>query len=99
MGKFFDYGIFDIISKDPSNKKVSKVDLYVFIHSENISEEKFIEDGKCQKNLGKNVNKNWYKFIPKYNLINNSLKENAIKDYTMGIKIIEYRAKLLYQSG
>ena len=80
--------IFDIISKDPSNKKVSKVDLYVFIHSENISEGKFIEDGKCQKNLGKNVSKNWYKFIPKYNLINNSLKENSMKYFEKFLSII-----------
>ena len=80
--------IFDIISKDPSNKKVSKVDLYVFIHSENISEGKFIEDGKCHKNLGKNVNKNWYKFIPKYNLINNSLKENNMKYFEKFLLII-----------
>jgi len=80
--------IFDIISKDPSNKKVSKVDLYVFIHSENISEGKFIEDGKCQKNLGKNVNKNWYKLIPKYKLINNSLKENNMKYFEKFLLII-----------
>ena len=62
--------IFNILSKESNKNILSKSDLNGFINSSFIPEQKFIEDGKCQKNFGKNINKNWHKFIPKYDLSN-----------------------------
>ena len=73
--------IFDVITRDKAKKILSKNDLNIFIDSEIISESKFIEDGKCQKNFGKNINKNWYKYIPKYNLNNESFNLKYMNNF------------------
>ena len=65
---FYNY-IFNIVSKHPEKKLLSKKDLYFFINSEIISEEKFIQDGKIDKNFKENLRKFWYKFIPIFNKI------------------------------
>ena len=80
--------IFDVISKDPSKNKVSKNDLNNYIDSEFIPENKFIEDGKCHKNLGKNNNRNWYKYIPKYNINDNSLNFTFIERFEKLFSVI-----------
>ena len=80
--------IFDIITKDPKKKYLSKSDMIVFAHSDIIPEEKFIEDGKCQKNLGKNINKNWHKYIPKYSLSNESNNFKSMKHFEKLFSII-----------
>ena len=73
--------IFDILSKESNNNLLSKTNLNKFIDSNFIPEEKFIEDGKRQKNFGNNINKNWYKFIPKYNISNDSFNLKFMKNF------------------
>ena len=80
--------IFYILSKDSNNNKLSKNNLNQFIDSEFIPEEKFIEDGKYQKNFGKNINKNWYKFIPKYNLNNENFNMKYMNHFEKLFKVI-----------
>ena len=58
--------LFNIISKHAEKKNIFKKDLISLIHSETISEEKFISDGKIVKNFRENHKKFWYKFIPEY---------------------------------
>ena len=60
--------IFDTLSKHPEKKLLSMKDFIYFINSEIISEEKFINDGKIEKNFKENQKKFWYKFISKYNI-------------------------------
>ena len=60
--------IFDTLSKHPEKKLLSMKDFIYFINSEMISEEKFINDGKIEKNFKENQKKFWYKFISKYNI-------------------------------
>ena len=80
--------IFKILSKGNSNSLLSKNNLNLFFNSEFISEEKFIEDGKCQKNFGKNNNKNWCKYIPKYNITNDNFNLKFMKHFEKLLFII-----------
>ena len=80
--------IFDILSKESNKNILSKNDLNIFINSSFIPEQKFIEDGKCQKNFGKNINKNWQKFIPKYNLSNENYNLKFMNYFKGLFKII-----------
>ena len=59
--------IFDTLSKHPEKKLLSLKDFTYFIYSEIISKEKFINEGKVDKNFKENQKKFWYKLIPKYN--------------------------------
>ena len=76
LDNLFEYNyLFNILSKHPEKKLLSKKDFLFFIGSEIISEETFLKEGKVDKNFHKNLKKFWYKLIPKYsrkifNLIN-----------------------------
>ena len=70
----FEYNyIFNILSKHPEKKLLSKNDFLFFICSEIISEESFLKDGKVDKNFQINLKKFWYKLIPKYNIKNRKI--------------------------
>ena len=71
--------IFNILSNHPYKKLLSKKVFNVFIYSETISEEKFINDGKIENNFQENKNKFWYKFIPKFDV--NKNKFDIIDNY------------------
>ena len=60
--------IFNILSKHPEKKLLSKKDLAFFINSQTISEETFIKQGKVDQNFQKNLKKFWYKLIPKFDI-------------------------------
>ena len=67
----FEYNyIFNILSKHPEKKLLSKKDFIFFLCSEIISEETFLKEGKTDKNFQVNLKKFWYKLIPKYNIKN-----------------------------
>ena len=86
--------IFNILSKDNSNNLLSKNDLNWFVNSKFITEEKFIEDGKCKRNFGKNKNKNWYKYIPTYNITNENFNLKFMKHFEkLLIKINKQKIK------
>ena len=84
--KSFDYelgnnseysSIFNILSKHPEKKLLSKKDFFFFINSEIISEDIFIKKGKIHKNFRTNLKKFWYQLIPKFDM-----KKRNIPDIT-----------------
>ena len=73
--------IFNILSKDKRKEKIFQNDFYFFIENKILSEEKFLEKGKCQKIPDDELLSEFDKKIPKYGESNKIYYKRLFKSF------------------
>ena len=84
--------IFNTLSKDKKKEKLYKLDLFSFLEEKTLSENEFIEKGKCQSFPLNNPMLTWQKTIPKYGETKKKFYKNLYLPFEDLFKLIERQA-------